>query len=62
MLTPQRSSRAGRGLLGMEQVGQVDPEDGVCCYELRHPRETEKNSSVEGEDSLPSIEAAAITR
>ena len=61
MLTPQSREPREQGE-GLEQEGQVDPEDGVCCYELRHPRETEKSSSVEEEDTLQSIEGAGYNR
>ena len=60
--TENLESRARAPRAGAGGTGRPSPEDGVCCYELRHPRETEKSSSVEEEDTLPSIEAAAMKR
>ena len=51
-----RAPRAGAG-------GTTGRHKGWCLLlQLRHPRETEKSSSVEEEDTLPSIEAAAMKR
>ena len=51
--TENLESKAGRGLLDLEQEGQVDPEDGVCCYELRHPRDTELKRAAQLKKRIP---------